>query len=81
MTNEGKAAAVISLWAIAFNAGLLLAASWSKPIGLMLAISATLIFLVYLAEDARVEAERRRRLRYQQDCERRIQEATRNDKD
>ena len=81
MTNEGKAAAVISLWAIAFNAGLLLAASWSKPIGLMLAISATLIFLVYLAEDTRVEAERRRRLRYQQDCERRIQEATRNDKD
>ena len=81
MTNEGKAAAVISLWAIAFNAGLLLAASWSKPIGLMLAISVTLIFLVYLAEDARVEAERRRRLRYQQECERRIQEATRNDED
>ena len=79
MTNEGKAAAVISLWAIAFNAGLLLAASWSKPIGLMLAISATLIFLVFLAEDARVEAERRRRLRYQQECERRIQEAMNND--
>lgn len=79
MTNEGKAAAVISLWAIAFNAGLLLAASWSKPIGLMLAISATLIFLVYLAEDARVEAERRRRLRYQQDCERRVEEAMNND--
>lgn len=81
MTNEGKAAAVISLWAIAFNAGLLLAASWSKPIGLMLAISVTLIFLVYLAEDARVEAERRRRLRYQQECERRIQEAMKNDED
>ena len=81
MTNEGKAAAVISLWAIAFNAGLLLAASWSKPIGLMLAISVTLIFLVFLAEDARVEAERRRRLRYQQECERRIQEAMKNDED
>lgn len=81
MTNEGKAAAVISLWAIAFNAGLLLAASWSKPIGLMLAISATLIFLVFLAEDARVEAERRRRLRYQQDCERRAEEVLKNDKD
>lgn len=80
MSDEGRGTAVISLWAIAFNAGLLLAASWSKPIGLMLAISATLIFLVYLAEDARVEAERRRRLKYQQDCERRAEEVLKNDK-
>ena len=47
MTDEGKAAVVISLWTIAFNAGILLAASMSKSIGFMLAISATLILITF----------------------------------
>lgn len=75
MTDEGKAAVVIGLWTIGFVAGILLAAGVSKAIGFMLAISATLIFLVYLAEDARVDAEKARRKRYEADCERRIREA------
>ena len=80
MTDEGKGAVVLSLWVIAFNAGVLLAAAGCKGIELMLMLTATAILATYLRADARVDAEKRRRLKYQQDCERRIQEAT-NDKD
>lgn len=75
MSDEGKAAVVISLWTIAFNAGILLAATMSKSIGFMLAISATAILIMYFRADARIEAERRRRKRYQEDAERRAEEA------
>ena len=75
MTDEGKAAVVISLWTIAFNAGLLVAAGGSKPIGCMLAITATVILITYFHADARIEAERRRRKKYQADAERRAREA------
>lgn len=79
MSDEGRAAVVISLWTISFNAGLLLAASWSKPIGFMLAITATIILISYFRADARIEAERRRRKRYQADAERRVREALKNE--
>lgn len=79
MSDEGRAAVVISLWTISFNAGLLLAASWSKSIGFMLAISATAILIMYLRADTRIEAERRRRKRYQADAERRVREALKNE--
>lgn len=75
MSDEGKCGVVLALWTIAFNAGLLVAADGSKPIGFMLMISATAILLTYLRADARIEAEKRRRKRYQQDCERRAEEA------
>ena len=75
MTDEGKAAVVISLWTIASNAGLLVAAGGSKPIGFMLAITATVILITYFHADARIEAERRRRKKYQADAERRAREA------
>lgn len=73
MSDESKAAIAVSLWCIAFNSGILLAAE-HKAVGFMIAISATLIFLVYLAGDIRLEAEKKRRKRYQQDCARREQE-------
>jgi len=81
MTNEGKAGICIALWSIAFHAGVFVAAGVSKPVGLMLMGCATAILVTLLRAEGRVEAERRRRLRYQQDCERRVEEATRNDKD
>ena len=74
MSDETKAAIAVSLWCIAFNCGILLAAE-HKAVGFMIAISATLIFLVYLAGDIKLEAEKKRRKRYQQDCARREQEA------
>lgn len=80
MTDEGKGAVVLSLWVIAFNAGVLLAAADCKGIGFMLMLTATAILVTYLRADGRVEAERRRRLRYQQDCERRAEEVLKNDK-
>lgn len=73
MDDETKATIAVSLWCIAFNGGILLAAE-HKAVGFMIAISATLIFLVYLAGDIRLEAEKKRRKRYQQDCARREQE-------
>ena len=73
MSDESKAAIAVSLWCVAFNGGILLAAE-HKAVGFMIAISATLIFLVYLAGDIRLEAEKKRRKRYQQDCARREQE-------
>lgn len=79
MSDEGKAAVVISLWTIAFNAGVLLAAGYSRAIGLTLMGCSTIVLITYLAADGRVEAERKRRKRYQEDCERRTKEAMRHD--
>lgn len=80
MTEEGKGAVILSLWAIAFNAGVLLAAADCKGIGFMLMLTATAILITYLRADARVDAERRRRKKYQEDTERRIEEAMKHDK-
>lgn len=74
MSDEGKAAVVICLWTLAFHAGMFIAAGINKPIGLMLMGCATLVFAVYLRADSRIEAERKRRRRYEQDCERRAKE-------
>ena len=60
MDDETKATIAVSLWCIAFNGGILLAAE-HKAVGFMIAVSATLIFLVYLAGDIRLEAEKKRR--------------------
>lgn len=79
MTDEGRAGIVTSLWCIAFNAGVLIAAGYSRAIGLTLMICSTLVFATYLAADGRVEAERKRRRKYQEDCERRTKEAMRRD--
>lgn len=75
MTDEGRATVITILWTISFNAGLLIAAGVNKALGFMLMISATIIVALYLHEDGKIEAERRRRKRYEQDCERRAREA------
>ena len=81
MTDEGKGAVIITLWSIAFHAGMFIAAGVSKPVGLMLMACATAILIAMLRADGRVEAERRRRKKYQEDIERRIEEAMKNDED
>lgn len=80
MTDEGRAGICIALWSIAFHAGMFIAAGVSKPVGLMLMGCATAILVAMLRADGRVEAERRRRKKYQEDIERRIEEAIKNDK-
>lgn len=74
MTDEGRATVITILWTISFNAGLLIAADVSKALGFMLMICSTIIVALYLHADGKLEAERRRRRRYEQDCERRAKE-------
>ena len=81
MTDEGRAGICIALWSIAFHAGMFIAAGVSKPVGLMLMGCATAILVAMLRADGRVEAERRRRKKYQEDIERRIEEVLKNDED
>ena len=81
MSDEGKGAVVLSLWAIAFNAGVLLAAGDYKGVGLMLMLTATAILITYLRADARVDAEKKRRRKYEEDCARRAERALKHDKD
>lgn len=80
MTDESRAGICIALWSIAFHAGVFVAAGVSKPVGLMLMGCATAILVAMLRADGRVEAERRRRLKYQQDCEKRAEEVLRHGK-
>lgn len=80
MTNEGKAGICIALWSIAFHAGVFVAAGVSKPVGLMLMGCATAILVAMLRADGRVEAEKRRRKKYEADCAKRAREALKHDK-
>ena len=79
MTDEGKATALIALWSIAFHAGMFTAAFFNRPIGFTLMICSSVVLAVYLHEDGKLEAERRRRKRYEADCERRAKEAMNHD--
>ena len=78
LSDEGKASVATALWCIAFNAGILIAAE-EKAIGFLIAISATLIFLIYLAEDAKAEhirqSSKKRLDGFKEDCTRREIEA------
>lgn len=80
MTNEGKAGICIALWSIAFHAGMFIAAGVSKPVGLMLMGCATAILVAMLRAEGRVDAEKRRRKKYEADCAKRAREALKHDK-
>lgn len=75
MSDEGKVSVVIALWSIAYHAGLFIAAAKDRTLGLVLAISATIILAVFLYADWKVEstklAEARRLSQYKADCARR----------
>ena len=80
MSDEGKASLATALWCIAFNAGIILAAE-HKALGFMLAICATVVFLVYIVEETKAEhikdADSKRLEKYKADCARREEEARR----
>lgn len=80
MSDEGRAGICIALWSIAFHAGVFVAAGVSKPVGLMLMACATAILVAMLRADGRVEAEKRRRKKYEADCAKRAREALKHDK-
>ena len=73
--DDNRAAAICIVWSVTFIVGMFLAAILSKPFGITLMIVSTLILIIYLRADGRIEAERKRRRIYEQDCERRTEEA------
>lgn len=83
MTDEGRAAIATVLWCISFNSGIILAAE-HKALGFMLAISATVVFLVYLIMETKAErikrADEKRIDKYKADCAKREEEVRKNDR-
>lgn len=73
--DENKAAVICIAWSVTFIIGMFMAAILSKPFGITLMIVSTLILIIYLRADGRIEAEKKRRRLYEQDCERRTREA------
>ncbi len=77
VTDEGRAAIATVLWCISFNSGIILAAE-HKALGFMLAISATVVFLVYIIEETKAErikrADEKRIDKYKADCAKREEE-------
>lgn len=78
MSSEGKAGVAVTIWALAFGAGLIIA-DHTRAIGFMIAITATIIFLIYLSADGKVEnvTKTSKKLlgKYRADAARRAEEA------
>lgn len=75
--DENKAAVVCIAWSATFIVGMFMAAILNKPFGITLMIVSTLILIIYLRADGRIEAEKKRRKLYEQDCARREREVRR----
>ena len=73
--DEDRAAIVSVLWSFAFLAGMFIAAFASRAYGITLMATSTIILILYIRWDDRLEHERQRRRRYEEDCERRTMEA------
>ena len=73
--DEDRAALVSVLWSFAFLVGMFIAAFVSRAYGITLMATSTIILILYIRWDDRLEHERQRRRRYEEDCERRTEEA------
>ena len=73
--DEDRAAIVCILWSIAFLAGMFIAAFVARAYGITLMAVSTIILILYIRWDDRLEHERQRRRRYEEDCARREREA------
>lgn len=72
--DEDRAALVCILWSITFIAGMFIAAFFTRAYGITLMAVSTIILILYLRWDDRLEHERQRRRRYEEDCARREKE-------
>lgn len=72
--DEDRAALVSVLWSFAFLIGMFIAAFTSRAYGITLMAVSTIILILYLRWDDRLEHERQRRRRYEEDCARRERE-------
>jgi len=75
--DEDRAALVSVLWSFAFLIGMFIAAFVSRAYGITLMAVSTIILILYLRWDDRLEHERQRRRRYEEDCARREREVRR----
>ena len=75
--DEDRAAIVCILWSIAFLAGMFIAAFFARAYGITLMVVSSMILGLYLRWDDRLEHERQRRRRYEEDCARREREVRR----
>lgn len=73
--DEDRAALVSVLWSFTFLIGMFISAFASRAYGITLMAVSTIILILYLRWDDRLEHERQRRRRYEEDCERRTREA------
>ena len=73
--DEDRAALISVLWSFTFLIGMFIAAFTSRAYGITLMAVSTIILILYIRWDDRLEHERQRRRRYEEDCERRTREA------
>ena len=75
--DEDRAALVSVLWSFVFLIGMFIAAFVARAYGITLMAVSTIILILYLRWDDRLEHERQRRRRYEEDCARREREVRR----
>lgn len=75
--DEDRAALVSVLWSFAFLIGMFISAFASRAYGITLMAVSTIILILYIRWDDRLEHERQRRRRYEEDCARREREVRR----
>ena len=75
--DEDRAALVSVLWSFAFLIGMFISAFVARAYGITLMAVSTIILILYIRWDDRLEHERQRRRRYEEDCARREREVRR----
>ena len=67
-------------WAVVFIAGLFMAGILSKPFGILLMLTSTIILIVKLRADDEIDKKQQRLERYIEDAERRAREEQGHDR-
>lgn len=76
----GAGCLFICCWALIFIIGLFMAGILSKPLGILIMLTSTIILIVKLRADDEIDKKQQRLERYIEDAERRAREAQDNDR-
>lgn len=80
MDDLTKGCLFICCWALIFIIGLFMAGILSKPIGILIMLTSTIILIVKLRADDEIDKKQQRLERYIEDAERRAREALKNER-
>ena len=80
MDDLTKGRLFICCWALIFIIGLFMAGILSKPIGILIMLTSTIILIVKLRADDEIDKKQQRLERYIEDAERRAREALKNER-